>query len=507
MQYSKAQIRQALRRFLLGKAITGLLGLAFFVLVVRRLEPADFGVYTAMLALQGAVAVLATLGIEATLERYLPELRALGQPAVAGWVLFGGLLLRMLTLLFFSATAALTAGWWAPWLQLEAHLPAVYTAIVWLFLYGLLLTTCAVHEALLQQGSAQASMAVYTLLKMGLFLFAAPLLGQAGGVQSVLVAEAAGTALALVLALLLLRGHMPARGMPALQMVREVPLALRRRMGRFAAKNYGAQLIMLSYGPDALRLVATSTLGLAGTARFGVVHGIYEYIQRYLPAFLLMRLIRPVFVSRYAATRDFAALNALASMVLKINLFVLVPLLVFLVGAGDALIAAVSKGRYPDSGLLLVAYAALLVPMSNQWVVSIVANTTEQNDTQVKAASFAVVGILIGAPLAAGYGLPALILGAWISYLVYNVAAVRMLRRAGFPYRIDWVAVGKCGAAVAVGVSAVLGCVALASVWSLNAISVAVVGALCSLAVMLVLRLFSAAELGLLADAIRKRRS
>jgi O-antigen/teichoic acid export membrane protein len=506
MQYSKEQIRQALRRFLLGKAVTGLLGLAFFVLVVRRLDAEDFGIYTAMLALQGAIAVLATLGIEATLERYLPELRVLGQPALASQVLFMGIALRAATLLFFSAIAALTAAWWAPVVSLGTHLPVVYLGIAWLLLFGLLLTTCAVHEALLQQGSAQSSMALYTLVKTGMFVLILPGLVGGVGVQAVLMSEVAGTLVALVLALFLLRGHAPVISFNLRHLLHEIPAVLRGRMFRFGSRNYAAQLLMLSYGPDALRLVASSTLGLAGAARFGVVHGLYEYVQRYLPAFMLMRLIRPVFVSRYAATKDFAALNAMASLVLKINLFVLTPLLVFLLGAGSELVALLSKGRYPDAGPLLVAYVALLVPMSNQWVISIVANTTEQNSTQVKAAAAAVPGIVVGAWLATSHGLPALVVGAWVSYLLYNVAAVWMLRRAGLAYAIEWGGVAKCAVAIGVGWGLVIACASLAQSGAYVQVLIAVVASLLSVLCMLCFRLFSFKERTMVMDIVKKRR-
>jgi hypothetical protein len=349
-------------------------------------------------------------------------------------------------------------------------------------------------------------MALYTLVKMVMFLLVLPGLAGGTGVQAVLVSEVAGTLLALFLALFLLRGHAPAFSFNLRHLLQQIPAALRTRMFRFGSRNYAAQLLMVSYGPDALRLVASSTLGLSGAARFGVIHGLYEYVQRYLPAFMLMRLIRPVFVSRYAATKDFSALNAMASLVLKINLFVLTPLLVFLLGAGSELVSLLSKGRYADAGPLLVAYVALLVPMSNQWVISIVANTTEQNSTQVKAAAAAVPGIVVGASLAASHGLPALIIGAWISYLLYNVAAVWMLRRAGFAYAIDWVAVAKCGAGIGVGGLVVLAGVTLAAGQSVGVFAASALAACGAMATAWLLGLFSSTERTLLAETVRKRR-
>jgi len=286
---------------------------------------------------------------------------------------------------------------------------------------------------------------------------------------------------------------------------RELPQLMRGRMLAFATKSYAAQLLMLLYGPDALRLVASSQAGLAQAARFGAVHSLYEYIQRYLPAFMLLRLIRPVFISRYTANRDFGALNAMGAIVLKINLAVLTPLIVFLVPAGDMVLGTLSKGRYADAGWLLVAYVALLVPMSNQWVVSIIANTTEQNDTQVKAAACALPGIVIGALLVPSYGIAALVGGAWVSYLLYNLTAVAWLRRAGYPYRPDWWALLLCGVGGAAIAAAAVAAKAVLPTFPLQGLVLGAAAAGLVLALLLLGGLFTPAERQMLTGMLKRR--
>lgn len=437
MHYSKANLQRALKRFLLGRAATGALGLLFFVLVLRQLQREEFGAYVAILAIQAGVAVLATLGIEATLERFLPELRTTGNEVATSQLIMLGIAIRAGVLVLLVLAGLATMTWWAPLLQLQAYAAMLPLALAWLVMFGLMNTAGAIHEALLNQGTAQLAQALYTLLKIVLFVMLSHTWAASDGLTRVIVCESLATLAGLLLSVARLqlgglRGVLRPR-----QVWQALPAAMRARMLAFGAKNYGAQLIMLLYGPDALRLVASSQAGLAQAGRFGAVHSLYEYIQRYLPAFMLLRLIRPVFVSRYTANRDFSALNAMGAIVLKINLVVLTPLLVFLAVAGDTVLGALSKSRYADAGWLLVAYVGLLVPMSNQWVVSIIANTTEQNDTQVKAAAIALPGIAIGAALVPSFGIAALVGGAWVSYLLYNLAAVAWLRRAGFPYRPD----------------------------------------------------------------------
>lgn len=404
-----------------------------------------------------------------------------------------------------AGTAALTLDQWVPLLSMQDFRPAVPVALLWLVLFGLLSTCSAIHEALLNQGTAQLAQGLYSSVKLVLLL-ALPLSVLSGdGLYRVMVCEVAATALALLLVLAALWRE--ARQVPRTTQLApsRLPSGIKGRMWRFGLKNYGAQLLMLLYGADAMRLVASSQAGLAQAGRFGAVHSLFEYIQRYLPAFMLVRLIRPVFVSRYTASRDFQALNTMASMVLKLNLMVIAPLLVFLVGAGDLVLGVMSKGRYPDAGWLLVAYAALLVPVSNQWVVSVIASTTEQNDTQLKAAALAVPGIFIGAALIPQLGVGALVAGAWCSALVYNVAAMLILRRAGFPIRVDWRALGLCVAFIGIGGLVVRVLIQVTPFGPAGHVAASALVALACMGGLHLCRLFTAEQMQLLKSILQRR--
>jgi O-antigen/teichoic acid export membrane protein len=505
MHYSKANFQRALQRFLLGRAATGALGLVFFVLVLRQLQAEEFGAYTAILAIQAGVAVLATLGIEATLERFLPELRTAGNTEGASQLILLGIAARASVLLLLVLAGLVTMDRWVPVLSLQAYAGMLPLALAWLVMFGLMNTAGAIHEALLNQGTAQFTQALYTLIKIVLFVVLSRTWPEADGLTRVIACESVATLAGLLVSVARLQVGSLRGVLRPRQVWRGLPEGIRARMLAFGAKNYGAQLIMLLYGPDALRLVASSQAGLAQAARFGAVHSLYEYIQRYLPAFMLLRLIRPVFVSRYTANRDFGALNAMGAIVLKINLAVLTPLIVFLVPAGDLVLGTLSKGRYADAGWLLVAYVALLVPMSNQWVVSIIANTTEQNDTQVKAAACALPGIVIGAWLVPSYGIAALVGGAWVSYLLYNLTAVAWLRRAGYPYRPDWRALLLCGLGGAVIAAAAVAAKGVLPPFAMQDLVLGAAAAGLVLALLLVGGLFTPAERQMLTGMLKRR--
>jgi O-antigen/teichoic acid export membrane protein len=176
-----------------------------------------------------------------------------------------------------------------------------------------------------------------------------------------------------------------------------------------------------------------------------------ELVQRYLPATLLMRMIRPVFVSRYVERRDFGQLNAFANLVLKLNVLVLAPLLGFVAVCGNEASAIVSAGRYMDVGWILFGVVLLLFPTSHQIVVSILANTLEENDIQIKSALVGLSGVLVAWMLIPSYGAYGALTASIASAVSYNATSALLLRRRGYAYRVDSKGLARLFGAAAAG--------------------------------------------------------
>jgi O-antigen/teichoic acid export membrane protein len=193
MHYSKANFQRALQRFLLGRAATGALGLVFFVLVLRQLQPEEFGAYTAILAIQAGVAVLATLGIEDTLERFRRVLRTAVNEAGASRIITLGIAARAAALVLLVIVGLLTMGSWVPLVSLQAYDDMMPLALAWLAMFGLMNTAGAIHEALLNQGTAQFAQALYTLIKIVLFVVLSRMWPEADGLAKVIVCESVAT--------------------------------------------------------------------------------------------------------------------------------------------------------------------------------------------------------------------------------------------------------------------------------------------------------------------------
>jgi O-antigen/teichoic acid export membrane protein len=442
--YSRSRVRRALIHFLTGRAVSGVLGLVSLLLIVRWLAPADFGLYAALLSIQVVFLAVSSFGIETAMERYLPEVRLkAGAQAILPFI-GGVLLLRVVVLAAAAAMLLALLAMLLPLIGLEGQGAAV-RSYVWVILATALMNLGGVAlEALLHQKPAQFAAMSYATTRLFLLIFA--IRSGTVSIEDVIRLDLAAAVLgALINAAALARY---ARGATFNRTTLADP-GLWRRVRSFAMRNYAAQTLMQAYGVHAMRLGVTSLSGLAETARLGFAMSLSDVVQRYLPALLLMRMIRPVFVSRYVERNDFSQLNGFANIVLKLNILFLAPALAFVASLGDRFSALISGGQYADARWLLFGSLALLVSSSHQTVVSILANTLEANDIQVKAALCAVVGVPVGLtliPLVGAYGALA---ASLTSAVVYNAAAASLLRRRGHPYRVDFGGIARIFAAAA----------------------------------------------------------
>ena len=94
--------------------------------------------------------------------------------------------------------------------------------------------------------------------------------------------------------------------------------------------------MILPYGGNTNRLVAGHMLAAPAVASYGFAQSLYEYLKRYLPAQLMVGLIRPVVVARWARERSFPAIAEISSQVVLIN--------VLLIGGG--VLAAAGIGLF-----------------------------------------------------------------------------------------------------------------------------------------------------------------
>lgn len=430
--YGKAAVRASLLHFLFGKALNAVVSLLTLVALARWMATDTYGVYIAFLALQTSMLALSNFGIDTTTERFMPELRTRHADSELLGFVMASISARVFSLLILLLISWLAAQPITALVGLEQHIEAFRLWVIVIAITGLFSLVLVLLESMLHQRQSQISMSVYVVLKLLLLAVAYQFFQLDLG--AIVWVELIATATAALIGFWLLIRRFSAAG---LRQGWQIVLANRERMQRFAFFNYVAQIVFQFFSVEMMKLLVTRLLGVLQSARYGFAYSLAETVQRYLPAVLLLRLIKPVFVSRYTKTGDFGQLNEMARIILKLNLLMLAPMIAFAAVYGGDLLGFLSKGKYADAHWILVSVLGLLILTSHQLVLSLLASTLEKNAMQLYAGLVSTVAFPCALLLVPAIGPLGAVAASAVSGMVYNIFATIYLRRAGFDYRPD----------------------------------------------------------------------
>jgi O-antigen/teichoic acid export membrane protein len=497
--YGKEAVRASLLHFFFGKALNAVVSLLTLIALARWLAPDTYGVYIAFLALQASLLALSSLGIDATTERFMPELRTRHADSELLGFVMASISARLASLVVLALIAWFAAQPITALVGLEQHVDIFRLWVGVVVLSGMLAFSVVLLEAMLHQRQSQRCMSVYVVAKLLLLGLVYQYLQL--DLRALVHIELIATGIAALVGCWLLIRRFSAAG---LRSGWQVMVNNRQRMRRFAFFNYVAQVVFQLFSVEMMKLLVTRLLGVLQSARYGFAYSLAETVQRYLPAVLLLRLIKPVFVSRYTKTGDFAQLNEMARIILKLNLLLLAPMIAFAAVFGGDLLSLLSKGKYADAHWILVSVLGLLVLTSHQLVLSLLASTLEKNAMQLYAGIASTIAFPCALLLVPVIGPLGAVAASAVSGVVYNIFATVYLRRAGFDYRPDLrgVTVFLAAGAVLYGLALYLSGVLA----GLAGLAIALlVGSLVYLAIVRMLSAFSHEERELLNSILPKR--
>lgn len=346
--YSKDKVRRSLKHFVVGKAGGALVGLLTLLLTVRVLSVSDYGLYVALVGYLEIFNVISSFGLNVLSERLVPELRASGHEAKLRSLIAQLVRIRALLLTLSSSLVVLVIWLMGDQLDIGNVLPAVlvYQLVV---SFETLARFCeSIFDSLLQQGNAQASLLSRTALRL---LFLAGVWVTTGHIDLVqwLWLEVLAYGCGLLITLFLT--HRTLRRLPR----PEEGVAGLRPALRSSIQIYLSQVLGVLVGIDAVKILVLRTSSAEVAAVFGFCASLAWMVQRYLPSYLLVGMVRPLVVAAVAAGKEGSdRLRAIVSIMLKINLLLVGCLVVLMAGAGDVAVNLLSGGKFNSAGALVL---------------------------------------------------------------------------------------------------------------------------------------------------------
>lgn len=453
--FSVARMRGSLYLFAAGKVMSGLIGIAWLLALVRALNVHDYGGYVALIAMLEVVLALSTVGVYAFAQRYVTEARLAHNLGALRRVVGYSVAYRVLTLLVASALLFSFADSLARLIGQPDLAPVLRLYVLVVACEGLARYVELVFESLLEQGRAQACAVARNGLRLVLVV-ATAWSGAQLSLADVVRIEALCSGLGMLMALVMLY-----RLVKRVSPINAAPAGMDLSAGRvtsFLLPMYAALCLGMLYNPDTVKLVVSRTLGVAEAAAFGFAHAISNVLLRYLPANLLLGLVRPMLIARRGREGSDEQLMMVANIVLKVNVYLLTPVIVLFAVAGRDVMAMLSGGRFGAQWPVLLAMTALLLLLGLHVVLSLLATVLEDRRAVLLGTLASVPGVGIGIALAPYLGPLAMALGLCASEVFYCSASSWLLRASGVRFAVDWAGwlrIGVAGATAGIAAAAV----------------------------------------------------
>ena len=434
--YSAKNLKRSLLHFAAGRSLSAILGIGLLLLLVRYLPRESYGHYIALAATLEIVQLFSSLGLMVVAYRYLPLLNSSQQNQKLFQLTWTITALRVITLTAGTGIAliiltAINNKGWSLW---PTNATFIFALVI--IFEGTARFIDVIFDSLLLQGHTQTSILVRNGLRLGGLAW---LTMSDSSMTDPLVAwitvEALSSGVGLSLSLILLHLHL--RKVKA-KSADTAPEAFSLDYGKirdFVLPNYAAQVIGLAQGPDITKIIFAKIAGAVQAGAFGFAASIHSMLQRYLPVFLLIGVIRPMFVATHQQGGSKQQLSNLASMVFKLNILLLAPIFLCVLLLGPQLTSILSGGKFPEAATHLQVLSILLLLQALHAVLGILLMIVEDGWANIKACVvgllFFTIGCVAAWQLSPAF-LPAALVGAELAWCSVIMVA---LSKHGFSMR------------------------------------------------------------------------
>jgi O-antigen/teichoic acid export membrane protein len=434
--YSASRVRRSLIVFSIGKGLGIFFGLGLLLTLVRALSIEAYGFYLISQALLVIVNQFSSFGFEPTVQRFLPELLSLSEGRTLHKLTIKLCVWRFVSFVLIALILYPFTELLVDTLQLNGMLPEMrlFLIVIVFELFARFLDL--VFDSFLLQGISQVSM----LLRSGLRLipvvwlsFTAP----NGDIELEtwilieIIAAIVGCIWGIVKLWQYLR--ITAKQSPGKDVAIEY-----ERYRKYAIPIYLAGSVGILSGRDMVKIIAARILPNIEFASFGFAMNFAAMLHRYLPMTLLIGMIRPIFVAARQREDYITRLPMMASLLFKLNLFMLVPVIIFLSVYSEQVSILLTAGKYPEAGNFIIAFMPVLIIQTLRGIVNLIALAMENARAQLVATILSLFGLLVGVLSSDILGAYGFFIGLVLSGLVYSIWVIRELKHYKLDYNIKW---------------------------------------------------------------------
>jgi O-antigen/teichoic acid export membrane protein len=420
----------SLKTFASTRVVSGLVSIGLAFALVRWMDVEDFAKYIVLVSAAGVASLIASLGLDRVMYRYVPAaqihghldfLRNLGRFAI-------------ISRLALSAVLSILILWITGTISQIQHSKGEYL-IVCVFAAALGATdVLSILANSLLRFETQAKIGLVALLFRAGCLSLLALTTHSLDLDLVmLVLLAAEIAQSTALYAIAVRPELQKMAAPAELKGSEQP-PNRAEIQRLAITNYLSYIIGLPWQGSLLRVLVGSFATVSDTALFGFLQTLADRLRQYLPIQLLQNALEPLLVRKHTIDRDSRALCNVLEMLRRINFTLLLIGVIVSMLVGNEVIAFVSKGKFTQAGNLCALIIFSLALNSIGGVLWISCNVLHQMTNLTRAFGLITLSLIPFLGLACFYG------GS------FNIALVTLL-----PTPLTWIVLRLKGNLASIG--------------------------------------------------------
>ena len=438
--YSKENVRKGILHYLLGRGLAGIAGFATVILLVRFMDVQSYAGYTALTGLIALSGILAGLGLDRAISRYVPE-AMLERSAKE----LGDFIWRITAIKLFAAllVSAIFYWFWQPILKLfsDVHLTHFPLALACFVIAETLFQHfSAVFQALLKQKMLTRILSVQwagRLIMITWAIFADKVISLHESLLIMALPEMLG-----VLVFVLVLIHY----LNQLNTAQQADVSLKNNnqhwpdwhaIARMASHNYGFTLLAAPPQGYFMKMLAAILLPTQMVAAYGFFISIAERVRQYIPLHLLYSLIEPVMIGNYIENRSFPMLNQRCQLLYKSNLLLLIPLMAWVLAAGGVIVTSLTGGKFQEYSWLLALIMLQLTVGSHVVLLQLILNSVGASQLLVRAGFFALIGMAVYLLIALNIHLHLLVVAPLVFSLICNIYIIQALNHAGYPYKLS----------------------------------------------------------------------
>ena len=438
--YKQENLLHGAFHYLVGRGAAGVAGFLTVLLLVRFMDLKNYAAYTALTGLVAMCGVLAGLGMERVVARYIPEARlyrSVNELSRFIWIISA---IRLLAALLVVALL------YAFWPEVNRLL-----VVVGFNVFSVALACFIVGETMFQHFSS-----VLQSLVMQKIL------------TRLLVIQWAGRLLLIVIAVLMKSGidwqqALWIFAIPELLGVVGFVVVIKHHLHKMEGEhheltsgswpqwgnvakvgghNFGYTLLAAPPQGYFMKMLTAAYLPAEVVAAYGFFLSLAEKARQYIPLNFFYGLLEPMMIASYLKDRDFSALSYRCQLLYKSNLLLMVPAIAWVAVAGDPIVGLLTGGKFHGLSWILLLVMVQFTIGSHIILLQLILNSLEKSEILIAASMIALPIILLAMAVSV------VTQPVWLLYtpilfsLSMNSYILFRLARFNYPYKPSWKLLG-----------------------------------------------------------------